>query len=65
MKNLDKYYDEEVKVKGMPEFKDLTDSNKRQLENSIGFACYNVAKAVKDFGEACKPFLGKNGLLKD
>ena len=65
MKNLNKYYNEKVKVKGMPEFKDLAESNKRQLKNSIGFAGYNVTSAVKEFGEACKPFLGKDGLLKD
>lgn len=65
MKLLKKYYEEKITVEGMPRFEDLTESNKRQLKETVGFAFYKVNDAVRAFGEACKPFMGKNGLLKD
>jgi len=63
MKNqklLQKYYNEKIKVKGMPEFVDLTDSNKINLAGTLGFAGYQVLDAVEKFNIAAYK---KNGHL--
>lgn len=49
MKLLEKYYNEKVKAKGLPRFKDLTDKNKNKLAGTLGFAGYQVLYAVDNF----------------
>jgi len=79
MKYLEDFYNEQVKVGDMPEFKDLTDGKKKDLSKSYGYvtfefkkACANMGKSgekfskiSKRFREAIKPFIDKNGVLKD
>jgi hypothetical protein len=54
---IEQYYNEIIKVCGMPYFKDLTEDEILQIKNSLGFAGYGVKKAVDQFGKACLDFI--------
>ena len=70
MSNLEKCYNERFKQKGDPEFKDLSNEDKKAIENSFGFACYEhsiawkeLSKVTKDMGKALWKAFPK-GVLK-
>ncbi len=46
MKQLEKYYNEQFKQKGDPEFKELSEDDKKSIAKSLEFAFYELGTAL-------------------
>jgi len=53
MKDLQNFYTNHYKKTDMPEWDQLNDKQKKLIENSGGFAAYNLHKAVEILREQC------------
>ena len=54
MKQLEKYYNEQFKQKGDPEFKELSEDDKKSIENTLVFYGCQLDMAFRGLGKQFK-----------
>ena len=61
MNKLEEYYKAQTASdsRKMPKFSDLSDDEKAEFENSLGFALWRDGRAISELSDAIKRFVGK------